>query len=317
MPFQRLCASDSGVCALRASGRGPRKGWAGGCQNLVLVSTNLLPSHPPPPGGCQLPRKCMPELIEYQDAAFSGSYEALDSASSAWGIAPGETIGIRDYSVSLPSFPVGTGVFGSGGGFGATYGQGAGLPSILGAAADWGVFVSEAARSQTAIEVDPYPGYEGEVTPETHPDLYLPPDDPQIPSPEERYEAALPQILIPTDANEDPYEPDPPGGGDTVPTFSDILLGGLNSAIDIAQGQAPAPTIAPVPVGFAPTITPALPAGARPVQIDPRTGKPVCRRRRRRRLLTDSDFNDLMRISTLPGNQNVRLALAKAVGRRS
>ncbi len=43
---------------------------------------------------------------------------------------------------------------------------------------------------------------------------------------------------------------------------------------------------------------------------------PHCKRRRRRRLLTESDFNDLMRIATLPNKQNVAVALAKAVGRR-
>lgn len=51
------------------------------------------------------------------------------------------------------------------------------------------------------------------------------------------------------------------------------------------------------------------------VKIDPRTGKVICRRRRRRRLLTDGDFNDLMRISTLPNKDIVKIALAKAVGR--
>ena len=54
---------------------------------------------------------------------------------------------------------------------------------------------------------------------------------------------------------------------------------------------------------------------AAPVRIDPRTGRPVCKRRRRRRLLTDGDFNDLMRISTLPNKDIVKIALAKAVGR--
>jgi len=49
--------------------------------------------------------------------------------------------------------------------------------------------------------------------------------------------------------------------------------------------------------------------------IDPRTGK-RCYRRRRRRLLTEGDFNDLMRIATLPNKQNVTVALAKAIGRR-
>ncbi len=45
-------------------------------------------------------------------------------------------------------------------------------------------------------------------------------------------------------------------------------------------------------------------------------GHLVHRRRRRRRLLTESDFNDLMRIATLPNKQNVSVALAKAIGRR-
>lgn len=49
--------------------------------------------------------------------------------------------------------------------------------------------------------------------------------------------------------------------------------------------------------------------------INSKTGLP-CKRRRRRRLLTESDFNDLMRIATLPNKQNVAVALAKAVGRR-
>lgn len=69
------------------------------------------------------------------------------------------------------------------------------------------------------------------------------------------------------------------------------------------------------PVGALPgPVSRAGPAGQ--VKIDPRTGKLVkCRRRRRRRLLTDGDFNDLMRISTLPNKDIVKIALAKAVGR--
>ncbi len=38
-------------------------------------------------------------------------------------------------------------------------------------------------------------------------------------------------------------------------------------------------------------------------------------RRRRKRLLTNGDFNDLMRIATLPNNAMTKIALAKAVGR--
>jgi len=72
-------------------------------------------------------------------------------------------------------------------------------------------------------------------------------------------------------------------------------------------------------LGFAaPPTVQAGPAGGtviRPLDVDPRTGRPRCKRRRRSRLLTDSDFNDLMRISTLPNKDIVKIALAKAVGR--
>jgi hypothetical protein len=64
-----------------------------------------------------------------------------------------------------------------------------------------------------------------------------------------------------------------------------------------------------------PLVAPAVARAANGTRIDPRTGRPVCRRRRRRRLLTDGDFNDLMRISTLPNKDIVKIALAKAVGR--
>ncbi len=53
----------------------------------------------------------------------------------------------------------------------------------------------------------------------------------------------------------------------------------------------------------------------RPALVDPRTGK-RCYRRRRRVMLTEGDFNTLLRIATLPNNANVRTALAKAIGRR-
>ncbi len=53
----------------------------------------------------------------------------------------------------------------------------------------------------------------------------------------------------------------------------------------------------------------------RPALVDPRTGK-RCYRRRRRVMLTEGDFNTLLRIATLPNNSNVRTALAKAIGRR-
>ncbi len=53
----------------------------------------------------------------------------------------------------------------------------------------------------------------------------------------------------------------------------------------------------------------------RPALVDPRTGK-RCYKRRRRVMLTEGDFNTLLRIATLPNNANVRTALAKAIGRR-
>ncbi len=75
---------------------------------------------------------------------------------------------------------------------------------------------------------------------------------------------------------------------------------------------APAPAVVPPAYG-GPVVTPAgTPSG---MYVD-RHGHLVHRRRRRRRLLTESDFNDLMRIATLPNKQNVTVALAKAIGRR-
>jgi hypothetical protein len=70
------------------------------------------------------------------------------------------------------------------------------------------------------------------------------------------------------------------------------------------------------PPAAVPTTVTGVPSLGQQVKIDPRTGQLVkCRRRRRRRLLTDGDFNDLMRISTLPNKDIVKIALAKAVGR--
>jgi len=58
------------------------------------------------------------------------------------------------------------------------------------------------------------------------------------------------------------------------------------------------------------------PGGVPPGMYIDKHGHLCHRRRRRRRLLTESDFNDLMRIATLPNKQNVAVALAKAIGRR-
>lgn len=88
----------------------------------------------------------------------------------------------------------------------------------------------------------------------------------------------------------------------------------LSGAVDIIQGQR---------VGGGPsqsfnsggTYTPVPAIG--PQETFATRDRQWCKpRRRRRRLLTEGDFNDLMRIATLPNKQNVTVALAKAVGRR-
>ncbi len=108
----------------------------------------------------------------------------------------------------------------------------------------------------------------------------------------------------------------------------------FSGAVDIWQGQqvggAPQMLAAPVtaPVGSYPTVgtvngscgcnsNPCVcgTINGRPALVDPRTGK-RCYRRRRRVMLTEGDFNTLLRIATLPNNANVRTALAKAIGRR-
>jgi len=136
--------------------------------------------------------------------------------------------------------------------------------------------------------------------------------DPEL----DQEESEVPPIaFIPPTAGQgepDPYEPEP--GSQTeedepMPSFWDFV----NPIIDVAQGQSPGGS------PYTSNYVAATPPGAitnAPVTINPRTGRPVCKRRRRRRLLTESDFNDLMRIATLPNKQNVTVALAKAVGRR-
>ena len=100
-----------------------------------------------------------------------------------------------------------------------------------------------------------------------------------------------------------------------VGTWVDDLLTVGSGIIDVIQGQNPGgyqtPPINYDPGGYG------VPSSGGKVTVDTATGKVTpCRRRRRRRLLTEGDFNDLMRIATLPNNQNVRTALAKGIGRR-
>ena len=77
---------------------------------------------------------------------------------------------------------------------------------------------------------------------------------------------------------------------------------------------APGGTVQAATCGKSPCVC-GVDSCGRPALIDPRTGK-RCYKKRRPKLLSDGDFNSLMRIATLPNNQNVRIALAKAIGRR-
>ncbi len=224
--------------------------------------------------------------------------------------APGEEIGIRDYSVSVGQYipgPVNR--------VGSTQ-----WPTVGVSTMGWPSNVvpqSQPTAARIPASVDPYPDYEGPVTPESHPELFEAPE--YIPTPREQYEAAVvlgpsPPVLIPLGADDDPYEPE---RSEPVASFWDTV----SNVVDYVQGQ---PIGGGVPQTFAPTLAPPVSV---PLNIPPTSGVPagyyrsasgaLCKkRRRRRRLLTESDFNDLMRIATLPNKQNVTVALAKAVGRR-
>ncbi len=138
---------------------------------------------------------------------------------------------------------------------------------------------------------------------------------PGIPSPgvagavdyQQGLEDEPPPVFIPLTAAADPYESEE----ETMPTIWDTLSG----FVDVIQGQPVSgvsqaiATGAPVAAGLVPPAT----TGSQ-YRVTP-GGKvvPCKRRRRRRRLLTDTDFNDLVRIGTLPNKEGVKIALAKAV----
>lgn len=234
------------------------------------------------------------------------------------GFAPG---GIRDYEV-----PVGnTGIL-PGQGTGAAGVAGAVLPSILGAADSVGGILGGGSGGAAYVPTDSDQGdaavfHEDEPQPDPE-SIYanLPPLNPEwqdvdvFGDAESDVEETAPPAFIPINAGvgePDPWEPvaaQPTEDEDEdMAGFWDFV----NPIIDVAQGQTPGgQNFVGGPYAQAPGLVNA------PVQINPRTGRPVCKRRRRRRLLTESDFNDLMRIATLPNKQNVTVALAKAVGRR-
>ncbi len=103
-------------------------------------------------------------------------------------------------------------------------------------------------------------------------------------------------------------EPEPE---EPVIDWGDVIGGALGS---IATGLgAPTPHVPFVGPGFGGAgATATVPAK---VTVDTATGRvTACRRRRRRKLLTESDFSALLRISTLPNKDIVKIALAKAIG---
>lgn len=237
--------------------------------------------------------------------------------------APG---GIHDYGAPiLPTFlPVSLGGATGGSGWwpGTVHTQGAVLPSILGAVDVIGDVVGSIPRSAPPAPPDqddesPASAYEEEPQPDPE-SIYanLPPLRPDwqdvdvFEESENDFEEEAPPAFIPIDAaGGDELEPREEEE-ENMPSFWDYA----SDVVDVFQGQAPGGASLQRPYS-GPYMGPTTPTGQ--VRIDPRTGRPVCKRRRRRRLLTESDFNDLMRIATLPNKQNVTVALAKAIGRRS
>jgi len=267
----------------------------------------------------------VPELLEYADSAFSGDYTHLDQAIAGFGFAPG---GLHDYGVQMPTYlptiSVGQGGIGSGWWPGPTYGTGEIISSVLGAAIDVGSIMASVEGITSSFPDNgtaPISAVPHEEEPQPDPEsIYanLPPLNPSwqdvdvFDDPEQQptFEEEAPPVFIPIDAGigePDPWEPETTTTEDeNMASFWDFV----NPIIDVAQGQNPGgQQFVGGPPGYGGMVN-------APVQINPRTGRPVCKRRRRRRLLTESDFNDLMRIATLPNKQNVTVALAKAVGRR-
>lgn len=92
----------------------------------------------------------------------------------------------------------------------------------------------------------------------------------------------------------------------------------VSGAIDIAQGQVAGPRLPPLSLAapMAGGGSFSYPAGQK-VTVDTATGKvTLCRRRRRRRLLTPTDLNDLAALKTIVGGgQAINFAVMKAVRR--
>ncbi len=157
-----------------------------------------------------------------------------------------------------------------------------------------------------------------------------------VPETWEELEELIPEIFEPILETRPGRRPDPYPGSDAAAAVIDPTPASPGSVDDddfteaedmahswlhlgsdiLAAYTSPTAGVAAAPMGFAgPARVPG--AGAVPgFTYGTDNGIPCKRRRRRRALLTEGDFNSLMRIATLPNNANVRTALAKAVGRR-
>jgi len=88
-----------------------------------------------------------------------------------------------------------------------------------------------------------------------------------------------------------------------------------SQVIDVLQGQSPtAQSAMGVPIGFAPSASADTFATTGGGYYTGAVQRARCKRRpRQRNMLSQSNLNILFQIATLPNNQNVRIALAKAI----
>lgn len=110
----------------------------------------------------------------------------------------------------------------------------------------------------------------------------------------------------------DPTDQTPPEDQETPMDWGTVLSGVIGGVVQDRANQYAASSFqqpSGVPYGVPYTTRTTAPA------YDMEGKLCIRRRRRRRRLLTDSDYNDLMRIGTLPNKEGVKIALAKAIGR--
>lgn len=245
------------------------------------------------------------QFAETHAAAFQAF--GPQAPPQAFGIAPGEDIGIR----SFPTFSVG---------YGGVAGPGWPIPVYRGPDTPIPYLPPMAAGSMPGGS-RPEDFEEGGVWGEGSPDWeyegkpWDPYDTPDFPS-----DGGPGPVVIPTDAGEgepDPYEPTTQEAPVAI-DWGDVISG----TIDIIQGQVPgggfAPPAIPGPATL-PSGTGPLPGTARDnLRWNPRTGRWECkRRRRRRRLLTPTDLSDLAALQALvgKGSSALNMAVAKAVRR--